>query len=76
MRLRLPKIGMEMTEATLSEWLVADGSRVEAGAPIYCIETEKVEHEVEAPVAGTLRQLAAAGATYQVGDELGEIVEG
>ena len=76
MLLRLPKVGMEMTEATLTEWLVADGTPVEAGTPIYCIETEKVEHEVEAPVAGTLRQRAAAGATYQVGDELGDIVEG
>jgi pyruvate/2-oxoglutarate dehydrogenase complex dihydrolipoamide acyltransferase (E2) component len=29
--------------------------------------------EVEAPAAGTLKQIAKAGETYQVGDTIGEI---
>ncbi|HUY64588.1 MAG TPA: lipoyl domain-containing protein [Acidimicrobiales bacterium] len=75
MLLRLPKIGMEMTEALLARWLVDDGATVSAGQPLYELETEKVEHEVEAPVAGVLRRIAGEGQTCQVGDEVGEIVE-
>lgn len=64
-----------MTEAVLSAWLVDDGESVAAGQPLYVLETEKVENEVEAPVSGVLRRIAMVGATYQVGDEVAEIIE-
>ena len=50
--IRIPKLGMEMTEATLAEWLVDDGARVEQDQPIYLLETDKVETEIPAPVSG------------------------
>jgi pyruvate/2-oxoglutarate dehydrogenase complex dihydrolipoamide acyltransferase (E2) component len=71
MEIRMPKLGMEMTEAVLSRWLVDDGSRVENEEPIYEIETEKVESEVLSPQSGTLRHVADAGQTYPVGKLLG-----
>jgi pyruvate/2-oxoglutarate dehydrogenase complex dihydrolipoamide acyltransferase (E2) component len=71
MEIRMPKLGMEMTEAVLSRWVVDDGCRVEIREPIYEIETEKVESEVLSPKSGTLRQEAVAGQTYQVGELLG-----
>jgi pyruvate/2-oxoglutarate dehydrogenase complex dihydrolipoamide acyltransferase (E2) component len=71
MEIRMPKLGMEMTEAVLSRWLVDDGHPVEKQEPIYEIETEKVESEVLSPQSGTLRQVAPAGETYQVGELLG-----
>jgi pyruvate dehydrogenase E2 component (dihydrolipoamide acetyltransferase) len=71
--LRLPKIGMEMTEAVLARWLADDGSVVAKGQPLYDIETDKVTNEVESPAAGRLRHLAAEGVTYQVGDPVAEI---
>ncbi|MHB8439880.1 MAG: lipoyl domain-containing protein [Acidimicrobiales bacterium] len=76
MLLRLPKIGMEMTEAVLTAWHADDGAAVEKGQLLYTLETEKVENDVDAPVAGILRRIAGAGATYEVGDEIAEIIEG
>jgi pyruvate/2-oxoglutarate dehydrogenase complex dihydrolipoamide acyltransferase (E2) component len=73
MELRMPKLGMEMTEGILSRWLVEDGAEVEAGQPIYEVETEKIENEVAAPVRGTLQREARAGETYEVGALLGRL---
>jgi pyruvate/2-oxoglutarate dehydrogenase complex dihydrolipoamide acyltransferase (E2) component len=70
----LPKLGFSMIEGVLARWLVADGSAVKAGDPIYELESEKSVQEVEAPSSGTLRILAKAGENYAVGDVLGEIV--
>ena len=75
MLLRLPKIGMEMTEAVLAGWLVEDGGTVERGQPLYEMETDKVTNEIESPAAGRLRHIAQEGVTYQVGDPVGEIDE-
>ena len=71
--LRMPKLGMTMTEAVLGEWLAEDGARVAAGTPIYTIETDKSTTEVEAQEAGTLRRAGVAGETYAVGTLLGTI---
>ena len=46
---------------------------MKAGEAIYTIETDKVESEIEAPVAGVLRQIGEEGETYDVGTLLGEI---
>jgi 2-oxoglutarate dehydrogenase E2 component (dihydrolipoamide succinyltransferase) len=73
--LTIPRAGQNVTEATLLEWLVDDGALVAAGDPIYRIETEKVEMDVEAPVAGTLTQSGEIGVTYAVGDPIGQIVQ-
>jgi len=71
--LRLPKLGMSMTEGALTEWLVAEGTPVEAGALLYALESDKTVQEVEAPVSGVLRILAPAGQTYDVGHLVGVI---
>jgi pyruvate/2-oxoglutarate dehydrogenase complex dihydrolipoamide acyltransferase (E2) component len=73
--LRLPKIGMEMTEAVLSTWLVEDGATVVKGQALYEMETDKVTNEIEAPVSGRLRCIAEVGLTYTVGDPVAELVE-
>ena len=57
--LKVPLLGDIMQEGTLVEWLRADGARVDKGEPLYRLETDKVTVDVEAPVAGTLRHLAA-----------------
>jgi pyruvate/2-oxoglutarate dehydrogenase complex dihydrolipoamide acyltransferase (E2) component len=71
--LTIPKLQMSTTEGTLAEWLVEDGERVEAGQPIYCLETDKSVQEIEAPESGRLTQKVAAGETYPVGTEIGVI---
>ena len=71
--LRIPKLGMTTTEATLQEWLVPDGAMVAAGQPIYAIETDKSTTEIEAQGTGILRQLGEATETYEVGTLIGTI---
>lgn len=63
-----------MTEGTLAEWLVADGQDVAEGQPIYVIETEKAAQDIDAPAAGRLTHKLPAGAAYDVGTEIGEIL--
>ena len=75
MLLRLPKIGMEMTEAVLALWLAEDGAVVAKGQPLYEMETDKVTNEIESPAPGRLRHIARQGETYQVGDPVAEIAE-
>lgn len=71
--IRIPKLGVAMTEGTLVEWLVVDGEAVSLGAPIYRLETDKVENEIEAPVDGTVRLIAEAGESYAVGTVIATI---
>ena len=72
--LTIPKLQMSTTEGKLSEWLVEDGAMVQAGQPIYSLETDKSVQEIEAPESGKLVQNQPAGETYAVGTEIGEIV--
>jgi pyruvate/2-oxoglutarate dehydrogenase complex dihydrolipoamide acyltransferase (E2) component len=72
--LTLPKLGFAMTEGLISEWMVADGSAVNEGDPIYSIESDKSVQEVESSASGTLKIIAAAGETYPVGTVVGHIV--
>ncbi len=71
--IRIPKLGMEMTEATLARWLVDDGAQVHQDQPIYLLETDKVESEIGAPRAGTLHRVADEGETYPVGEVVGRL---
>jgi pyruvate/2-oxoglutarate dehydrogenase complex dihydrolipoamide acyltransferase (E2) component len=71
----IPRLGMTMTEATLLEWVVPDGSAVTAGDLLYRIETDKVESDCEAPGSGIVRQAVKPGGVHAVGTVIGEIVE-
>jgi pyruvate dehydrogenase E2 component (dihydrolipoamide acetyltransferase) len=71
--INIPKLGMTMMEATISEWLVGDQEQVEPGQVILVIESDKVESEIEAQVAGTLHITGATGETYLVGHQIGWI---
>ena len=69
----LPKLGFSMNEGMLAEWLVADGGAVKEGDPLFALESDKSTQEVESPASGTLKIIAQAGETYEVGTVLGEI---
>jgi pyruvate/2-oxoglutarate dehydrogenase complex dihydrolipoamide acyltransferase (E2) component len=73
MQILLPKLGFSVNEANLVEWMVADGTQVAKGDPLYALESEKSVQEIEAPVAGVLKIMKAAGAVYEVGTVIGEI---
>ena len=72
--LTIPKLEMSMTEGVLSEWLVADGTEVKEGDPIYILETGKATQDIQSPASGKLVQRAQPGETYPVGTDIGEIV--
>jgi pyruvate dehydrogenase E2 component (dihydrolipoamide acetyltransferase) len=71
---KMPKLGLTMTEATVLEWRKAVGDRVQAGEPLVVIETEKAEVELEAPATGTLVEIIGqVKTTYPIGDTLAVI---
>ena len=72
-KIKIPKLGMAVDEATLSEWLVTDGARIEAGAPLYVASTDKVDQEITSPVTGTVRLIGELEQTYPVGTLIAEI---
>jgi len=70
----MPKLGMDMTEATLLNWTKQVGETVKVGDVIAEVETDKVTVEVESPVAGTIVDLMAEpGAVVQVGAVIGHV---
>lgn len=69
--IRLPKLGLTMTEGTVVEWLVQPGQAVQAGDLLYICETEKIANEIAADEAGTIGELIVqAGETVEVGSVL------
>ena len=74
MDVTLPKWGMTMQEATISEWLVAVGDAVSEGQPIVRIESDKVEADVESPGNGTVSEIVVAeGEDAEVGSVIARI---
>jgi pyruvate/2-oxoglutarate dehydrogenase complex dihydrolipoamide acyltransferase (E2) component len=69
-----PKIGFDMEEGTLAEWLASDGAAVTEGQPLYLMESDKSAQEIESPGTGVLKIAAETGQVYKVGDVLGEII--
>jgi predicted deacylase len=68
-RVKMPKLGLTMTEGTIVEWRKSTGSRIAAGEILFVVETEKVEVEVEAPATGTLVEiLGEVKGVYPVGE--------
>ncbi len=70
---KIPQASVAVTEGTIVSWLVAEGEEVALGQPLYLLETDKVEIEVESPAAGRAHLLGEAGQTYLVGTDIGYI---
>ncbi len=74
MDVTLPKWGMTMQEATVSEWLVAVGDEVTEGQAIVRIESDKVEADVESPGTGRITEIVVAeGEDAEVGSVIARI---
>ena len=68
-RVKLPKIGMTMEEATIVRFGRQPGEAVRKGDPLYEIETEKISQEVEATSDGVMVEHAVPeGSDVRVGD--------
>jgi pyruvate dehydrogenase E2 component (dihydrolipoamide acetyltransferase) len=53
----MPKLGMNMVEGTIVEWLAQEGEKIEVGQVVVAIETDKATQEVEAPAGGILARI-------------------
>ncbi|WP_330286100.1 biotin/lipoyl-containing protein [Streptomyces sp. NBC_00576] len=65
--LRIPQLGVTMTEGEITEWLVETGDAVQEGQVLYVLATDKTETEIESPTSGTVEVLGKEGETYGVG---------
>jgi len=74
---KLPELGESVVEATIGQWLVKEGDRVELDQPLVEVTTDKADAELPSPVAGVVEQiLAAEGDTVAVGTVVARIAEG
>ena len=70
----MPKWGLSMTEGTVVQWLVDEGTELSRGDELVEVESEKINNAVEAPADGVLRrQVAKEGEVLPVGGMLGVI---
>jgi len=68
----MPKIGLNMVEGQITEWVVKEGESVKKGDVMYVIETDKVSNDVEAPQDGVLLKiLVPAQKVVQVREVVG-----
>jgi len=56
----LARLGDTVDEVVIIEWLVAAGDRVAVGDPLVRVETDKIEVEIDAPLAGIVVDHAVA----------------
>ncbi|MEE1620803.1 biotin/lipoyl-containing protein [Zafaria sp. Z1313] len=67
----LPDLGEGLIEATVLEWLVAEGEQVERNQPMVEVETTKSSLELPSPQSGkVVRTYGGPGDTINVGDPL------
>jgi pyruvate/2-oxoglutarate dehydrogenase complex dihydrolipoamide acyltransferase (E2) component len=68
MEIKMPKLGLTMTEGTLSAWRVQEGDLVKQGEILFEFESDKSTMEYEAPHTGVVTQiLVPAGTTVSCG---------
>lgn len=65
--MKIPAVGESINEVAISEWLKEDGDFVELDEVIAEIESDKATFELTAEAEGTLRIVAAAGDTLEIG---------
>ena len=53
----MPKLGLTMTEGTVSKWLKNEGDEVKEGEGLFEVETDKLTNTIEASASGTLLKI-------------------
>ena len=72
----MPKMGESVAEATITEWLKAEGDTIDADESLLTIATDKVDSDLPSPVSGVLiKQLFSADEVIQVGQVIAHIQE-
>ena len=72
----VPEVGESIVEARVARWMKNVGDVVALGEPLVELETDKVNLEVPAPVAGVLSHIDhKAGSDVKIGERLGVVDE-
>lgn len=72
---KMPALGSDMDEGTLTEWLVKPGDVVTRGQVVAVVETTKAAVEVECWQSGTVHELLVlVGETIQAGTSLATLL--
>lgn len=75
-KLRMPKIGLNMEEGQINTWVAKEGQPVKKGDVLYVVETDKITNDVEAPQDGVLiKILVAEGQMVPVREIVGVLAE-
>ena len=56
----MPKLGLTMTEGTVSKWLKSQGDAIKEGEPLFEVETDKLTNTIDASVSGVLLKVMVA----------------
>lgn len=74
---RLPRLGQTMESGIINLWFVDEGASFSLGDPLYEVETEKMNTEVEARQNGVLARIVVAAGSDEVpvGAVLGVIAD-
>ena len=58
--IRMPKMGLTMTEGKITKWFKEEGQTVEKGEALMEVATDKISNEIESEVGGTLLKILVA----------------
>lgn len=71
--IKIPQLGVTMTEGEITAWLAENGATVEEGELLYTVATDKTETDIESPASGTLEIIGEVDTTYPVGTVIGRL---
>ncbi len=73
----MPQMGESIFEGTVTKWLKKVGEKVARDEPLFEISTDKVDAEIPAPAAGTLKEIKVKeGETVQINTVVAIIEDG
>jgi len=67
----MPKQGIYEGDVTLIKWIALEGATVHPGDPLFLMENQKVEVEIESEDSGILQRTEADGFVAPVGSVVG-----
>jgi pyruvate dehydrogenase E2 component (dihydrolipoamide acetyltransferase) len=74
--IEMPKLGFDMAEGTLMQWLKAEGEKIEKGDMLADIETDKATVQVDSSVGGIVfKHLVEENTTVPIGNPIAVIAD-
>src|SRR3954468_10891009 len=72
---KIPAVGESISSGIVSVWHKKSGEHVNAGDPLFTLETDKVSTEIVAEQGGVLETLATEGQEVKIGEVVATIDE-